>query len=480
MVMMKWHPDRNAAIPIHNQIKEYLRDKIVSGEWPVGTKIPSQRTLADFLGVNRSTVINPISELIADGLLEGNSGGGTKVINNTWNLLATEEQPDWSMYVSSGVQQPNPDMIRVINQVEFNPDIIRMGSCELSPENIPSATIRNLLKDIPQGIDLGYMEPKGLYMLRNEICCYLKTIGIEAQPANILIVSGALQGLQLITLGLLHRGSVVFLEKPSYLSSLRLFRSSGMLLSRIDMDSEGIDVKSLIMRNNEKRGAMLFTIPTFQNPTGKVMSIERRKELVHECKKMRLPIVEDDVYRELWYSNEPPPPIKAYDQNGTVLYVGSMSKNYCPGLRIGWVVGDEQVIDRLADIKMQFDYGSSSLSQWLASQIFKGGHYYAHNEQLRANAKLRRDTTLFALEKYFSGISTWNIPDGGYYIWLRLNNPVSMNALFTRALNQNILINPGNIYEFHSSQHIRISFSYASLDDIVLGLERLAKIIINL
>lgn len=480
MPNVNWKPDRNSTLPLHLQIKGYIRDKIISGEWPIGTKVPSQRDLAELLGVNRSTIISTISELISEGLLQGNSGGGTRVVNNTWNLFEINSQPKWNSYVSTGIQQPNPDIIQQINQLEFNPDVVRLGSCELAPENIPNRIIRDLLNNIPENINLGYMEPKGSYQLRHEICNYLKTISIETQPSNILIVSGALQALQLISLGLLHKGSVIFLEKPSYLYSLRLFRSSGMVLSPISMDSEGLDIKDLIIRNNEKKGSMLFTIPTFHNPTGKVMTIERRKELIDECGKMRLPIVEDDVYRELWYANEPPPPIKAFDHNGAVLYVGSMSKNFCPGLRIGWVVGDEQVIERLADIKMQFDYGSSSLSQWLASEIFKSGYYYEHNEKLRKNAKLRRDTTLNTLNKYFSTIATWNIPTGGYYIWIRLNKPVSMNSLFTKAINQNVLINPGSIYEFHSSQHIRISFSYASLEDIEIGLERLARIIIDL
>ncbi|MFJ8091075.1 PLP-dependent aminotransferase family protein [Lysinibacillus sp. NPDC095746] len=253
---------------------------------------------------------------------------------------------------------------------------------------------------------LGYEEPKGNIHLRREVCTYLKTIGIEADPSSILITSGVLQALQLISLALLHTNSVVYVEKPSYLYSLRTFQSFGMQLSGIKLDEEGIEIKELVDRHRRRKGAMLFTIPTFQNPTGSVMSLDRRKTLVDECDRERLLIIEDDVYRELWFDEQPPQPIKAFDNNGLVLYIGGISKNLSPGLRIGWIVGSEKVIERLADIKMQTDYGTSSLSQNVTTELFSSGLYYQHNDIMRKNVKLRRDVALEALKKYFTGIGT--------------------------------------------------------------------------
>jgi GntR family transcriptional regulator of abcA and norABC len=477
MADLKWQPDRNASSRLYLQIKEFLIDKIVSGEWPVGSKLPSQRTLSETFGVNRSTIVTALNELIADGLIQGNAGGGTKVTNDTWNILANNHEPNWNHYVSSGLHQANPDIVQLINKYEFEPDIIRMGSCEPATDMIPTTVIRDLLKCMPDDAPLGYLEPNGSIDLRIEICKYLKTIDIEAKPSSVLIVSGAMQALQLISLSLLYKGSVVYLEKPSYLYSLKFFRSSGITLSGITMDKEGLNIDELITRHKEKKGSMLFSIPTFHNPSGNVMTLERRKELIKTCGTLQLPIVEDDVYRELWYDEKPPLSLKALDKNDLVLYVGSMSKNLCPGLRIGWIVGPTPVIKRLADIKMQFDYGSSSLSQWLAAEIFKNGLYSTHNDLLRKKAKLRRDTALIVLDRSFSKIATWNIPTGGYFIWLKLNSSISMHELFTKAINKKILINPGNLYEFHSTQHIRISFSYASLTEIEEGLEALAMII---
>ncbi len=480
MLAIDWKPDRSSPTQLHLQIAGYIKSKISCGEWLVGTKLPSQRTLSDIFEVNRSTIVAAMEDLAAEGVIEGNSGGGTVIINDTWTLFQMDRTYNWNKYISSGAHQSNQNIIQQINQAEFDPEIIRLGSCEPSPELVPHKMIQKILKGLPETSNfLGYEEPKGSIYLRKEICKYLDTIGIAAEPSSILITSGALQALQLISLGLLHSSSIVYLEKPSYLYSLRTFQSFGMQLSGISMDEEGINIQELFTRHRRKRGSMLFTIPTFHNPTGNVMSLERRKALIEKCEMERLPIIEDDVYREIWFDEQPPIPLKAYDQNGIVLYVGGMSKNLSPGLRIGWVVGPEQVIGRLADIKMQSDYGSSSLSQYVAAEMFASGLYAEHNKLMREKVRIRRDTALTALNRYFKGIASWNIPAGGYFIWLRLNDGISMYQLFVKALKNKILIHPGDLYEYHSSQYIRISYSNASLDEIDFGIKVLSQLVME-
>ena len=480
MLDIDWKPDRSSPTQLHLQIAGYIKSKIGCGEWPIGKKLPSQRTLSDALGVNRSTVVAAMEELAAEGVIEGNSGGGTVIINNTWTVLSMERNYNWSKYISSGVHQTNQTIVQMINQAEFDPGIVKMGSCEPSPELIPYGMIQKVLKELPVSEKfLGYEEPRGSIYLRKELCKYLSTLGISAEPSSVLITSGALQALQLISLGLLHSNSVVYLEKPSYLYSLRIFQSFGMQLLGIPLDKEGINIQELFARHRRKRGSMLFTIPTFHNPTGNVMSPERRKILIDKCGLERLPVIEDDVYREVWLDEKPPMPLKAYDKNGLVLYIGGMSKNMSPGLRIGWVVGPEQVIERLADIKMQTDYGSSSLSQYVAAEMLSSGLYTEHNKMMRKNVRIRRDAALAALNKYFKGIASWNTPAGGYFIWLRLNESISMYQLFVKALKNKILIHPGDLYEYHSNQYIRISYSNASLDDIDFGIQVLSQLVME-
>ena len=476
MYKINWRPDKTHPMPLHLQIVGYMKDKITSNEWSVGTKLPSQRTLAELFAVNRSTIIAAMDELAAEGIIKGNTGGGTKIINNTWNLM--NQTYNWNGYISSGNHQPNQMIVQQINEAESDPGMIRMGSCEPASELIPQEKIQSILKKLSVASQpLGYEEPRGSLFLREEICKYLETIGITANPSSVLITSGALQGLQLISLGLLHPNSTVYLEKPSYLYSLRTFQSFGMQLSGIPSEETGMNIKKLAEMNKNKKGSIVFTIPTFHNPTGTVMPLEKRKELIHFCEKEGLPIIEDDVYREIWFEDSPPPPLKSLDSSGLVLYVGGISKNLSPGLRIGWVVGPEPIITRLSDIKMQSDYGSSSLSQNVAAELFASGLYEAHNHNLRKKVKIRRDTALAALNEFFQKTATWNIPTGGYFIWLKLNRPISMHQLFVKALSRKVLIHPGDLYEYRSNQHIRISYSNASLGDIRQGIRILSELV---
>lgn len=478
MLSLDWKPDKSHPLPLYKQIEEYIKGKIANGQWPVGTKIPPQRVLAKVWQVNRSTVTLALEELAAEGLLEGKTGRGTRVINNTWSLLAATPPPDWSSYVQDGLHQANLPIIQEINRSEFNPGIIRLGTGELSPELFPKEMMGKVMGRLAERIgSLGYEEPKGLLFLRQEICAYLKTRGIDTSPSCILIVSGALQALHLISLGLLSPNSIIFLEKPSYLYSLHVFSSLGMKMIGLPLDAEGIEIENLPYLQKQRKGSLLYTIPSFHNPTGKVMSEKRRRDLMRVCEGERMPIIEDDVYRELWLDSPPPASLKSIDKNGLVLYLGSMSKTLSPGLRIGWLVGPEPVIERLADIKMQTDYGSSSLSQWAAAEWLASGLYQEHLEEIRRDLRNRRQVTLAALEKHFSSLATWNCPGGGFYIWLKLKKAISLHSLFRAALAENILLNPGSIYDPLASQYLRLSYSYASLEEINKGLEKLTVLI---
>jgi GntR family transcriptional regulator, regulator for abcA and norABC len=481
LISIDWKPDKNDDTPIYIQIKEFIQHKIELGEWTVGTKIPSQRKLAEIFEVNRSTIVQAFDELIADGLLEGNSGKGTTVKNNLWSLFSSTPATDWNHYVKKGIFQPNLPTIQDIHKVEPNPNIIRLGTGEPSPDLFPQAMMADILHRLPTRIkSLGYEEEKGLFELREQLSIYLKTIGIHASPSSILIVSGALQALQLISLGLLKRGSTIFLEKPSYLSSLNVFQSSGINLHGIPVDHKGLPIKYIKQQKKRQDASLLYTNPTFHNPTGYVMTEEQRKELLQVCADEQLPIIEDDVYRELWLDKPPPLPLKAMDRTGTVLYLGSISKALSPGLRIGWVVGPEPVIERLADIKMQTDYGASSLSQWAVAEWLSSGLYATHLKQMRASLRIRREVTLKILEREFVGISEWQKPSGGFYIWLRLPEQISLRNLFDEALTEGILLNPGNLYDSGAVHHLRLSYAYASLEQLEKGLKKLSEIIRNL
>jgi GntR family transcriptional regulator of abcA and norABC len=476
---MEWKPDASSPIPMYKQIINYIKEKISRGEWPVGYKLPAERVLAQQLGVNRSTVTTAFAELVADGVIEARRGSGTRVLNNTWTLLAAASPLDWYAYVQAGIHQPNLATIQEINRAEFIPGIIRLGTGEMSPELFPAEAMEQIFGKAAQKMtSLGYEEPQGSYTLRQAISQHVQSLGIYASPSSILIVSGALQALHLISIGLLPRHSIILLEKPSYLYSVRVFQSAGMQLAGIPEMTKSSMLHSSVTHWKKKHNAALFyAIPSFHNPTGKMMSEEMRSGLIQACEQERLPVIEDDVYGELWLDHPPPLPLKAREKTGLVLDMGSLSKTLSPGLRIGWLIGPEPVIQRLADIKMQTDYGASSLSQLVVEEWLTSGLYQEHLFSVREKLKERREVVLNALEKHMRGLATWEVPSGGFYIWLRLLVPVSLPKLFKEALRQGILLNTGNIYDPDEREHIRLSYAYASYAELREGIYRLSLLI---
>ncbi|MBM7603871.1 GntR family transcriptional regulator of abcA and norABC [Metabacillus crassostreae] len=478
MSEIEWKPKRNSRQSLTFQIVTYMKKKILNGEWTIGMKLPSQRKMAKQFDVNRSTIVSALEELVADGFLQSKVGSGTNVVNNTWSLIASSPPPDWVSYVKSGIHEPNITMIQKINEAEADSKMIRLGTGELAPELLPVEDMKRLMQiNETETLFLGYEEPKGSLTLRKTICENLKRKGIDVSPASILIVSGALQALQLISIGLLKRGSVIFHETPSYLNSVHVFQSAGMNLFGVSIDHEGINHEEIGVLKKQHHGALLYTIPSYHNPTSILMSENRRKQVLDMCQQESLPIIEDDVYGELWFDYPPPKPIKANDHNGNVLYIGSVSKSLSPGLRIGWLVGPEPVIDRLADIKMQTDYGSSSISQHMVQKWMVSGMYDEYLAHVRKELKKKRDFMLDVLNSYYSDIAIWEIPKGGFFIWLQFKIDISIRSLFEVSLKEGILLNPGSVYDKNDRKHLRLSYSYASLQEIEEGLIHLSKII---
>ncbi|KWX77879.1 PLP-dependent aminotransferase family protein [Paenibacillus jilunlii] len=515
-----WTPDPASALPLHRQISNHYMDKIRSGAWPPGMRLAPQRELCRQLGVNRSTVVTALGELAALGLIEGRRGGGTRVadLRSTadgavspgdrasasertassgdgaalagdrapsssdgagMDILPIQPAGSWNSYVEEGVHYPNLPTVQDINRLEYEQGLIRLGTGEPSPGLLPGEAMTRMLAELSRKTlpPLSYEEPLGSPGLRSAVSSELAKNGIQADPDSILITSGALQGLQLIAVGLLPRGSTILLEKPSYLYSIHAFQSAGVKFSGLPMDEHGLLTDRLAREARRTKAAMLYSIPSFHNPTGILMDAQRRQKLMDVTGGLGLPILEDGAYQELWLDTPPPLPLKALDREGRVLHLGTLSKSASPGLRIGWIVGPEPVVRRLADIKMQTDYGASSLSQLAAARWLEGGYHEEHLQRLRAKLRVRRDAALALLERHFAGLAAWNVPAGGFYIWLALDKPVPLRTLFRAAHKAGLLLNTGDLYDRGDSRHLRLSYVYASPTELETGLPILAGLI---
>ncbi|MBQ8024514.1 MAG: PLP-dependent aminotransferase family protein [Succinivibrio sp.] len=481
---INWHPDKNSSVPAYQQIVDFFLSSVSSGAFPIGMKLPSQRKLSEIFMVNRSTVSTAIAELSSYGVLKGSFGAGTEIASNTWSLLLKGNQ-NWSRHVLSGTFKENSSTLQLINQLEFDSELLRLGTGEIDHRLFPKDYLKEALALTADSVkDLGYLEPLGLYELRVEIQKHLQKLGINTTPDCILITSGSLQALQLISVCLLKNGSKVFVEAPSYLKSLQVFQSAGLELSGISIDNDGIEYWKILPQlnkvNSSESSSVLYTIPTNHNPTGCCMSNKRRQELLDFCLKNRLPVIEDGAYQELCYGNETYTPIKAIDKNDMVIYLGTASKTLSPGLRIGYLVAPQAIVQRLGDAKMQMDYGASSLSQYVFMHFLKSGMYEHYLSRLKTVLHQRLLNALKVLNKNFSNLAKWTTPKGGFYIWLTFNDPVKMDELFKAAIKAKVLLNPGDIYDFKSNNSLRLSYAYVNEKEFEQGASILKELILKM
>lgn len=469
---MDWKLSSHPHHTLQAQIVARIAERIEQGDWVAGTRLPAQRELAVRFGVNRSTVQAALDELKADGLIETRRGSGAYVSGSAWNALLARSQPNWQRHIRTSVHKPNRHTIRLINESEPDSSFIRLGTGELSPELLPAKQLERSLQDLkldPRA--LGYSEPLGSLRLRLAICNKLVAIGIHAQPDHVCIVSGALQALQLISVGLLEEGSAVFHEPASYLNSVHPFQSAGMRMLTFQPAS---GVRERLARAGSGRQSLLYAVPALNNPTGRSWDEKERRAVYDACSDLRIPIVEDDVYRDLLFAPGLPP-IKASDSSGQVLYLGSLSKSLSPGLRIGWIFAPSPVIARLADVKMQTDYGSSAFSQEIAAHWLESGLYAHHAGQLRSELQARAVFAEQALQDRLGEFADWQTPEGGFYIWLRFRHPIVDKGFFRRLLDRKVLINPGYIYAPDDLHHIRFSYAYASQAEMIMGMDILRE-----
>ncbi|WP_158734785.1 PLP-dependent aminotransferase family protein [Alteribacillus sp. YIM 98480] len=463
--------------PKHFIIQESIKEKIQNGEWPPGSRIPSQRSLAAAFKVNRSTVIAALDELKAQGIVEGKMGSSTTVVLNAWQSMAAST-PAWNEQVRWSVQPSNDPLVQKINQAETNHSFLPISKGEMGPELHPAKALGKVFKKAGNEIGyFGYGDGRGKYSLRKAVSDHLSSRGISASPDSILIVSGSLQALQLISLGVLQPDSTVFLEQPSYLYSLPLFRSAGMHLQGIAMDKAGLQTKLLEKQHWRKNKSILYTNPTFHNPTGTTMPLDRRKALLCTCNEFQQPVIEDDIYHDLWLETPPPPALKALDTQGRVLHIGSFSKTVDPGLRIGWMTGPEDVVKRLADIRMQMDYGTSFVSQLVAEHLLTSGLYEEHMHKIRHKLLQKRNYLLDLLHQNFKEEAYWEIPAGGFFIYVHFYS-IASKKLFAAAFKQGVLLNPGSIYHDEKNTSVRFSFAYPNYAQMERGI-KIIKDIIN-
>lgn len=473
-----WKPDRSSSQSLYQQIADDIERRISYGEFPPGSQLPSERKLAEQLGVNRSTVILAYAELRALGIIESRTGSGTRVSKYKWGAMP-KHTPNWHRYVEGGSFLPNVLFLRRIREaLQKDKTLIDFASGELGADLSPVTEI-NMLINENHYTDLGYDNPQGFAPLREALVTYLShNRGIQTTESSILITSGSQQSLYLITQCLLAPGDAVAIEDPSYCYSLPMFQSAGLRLFRLPVDHHGIRPEDVRVLYKKHRIKMIFLNPNYQNPTGAVLNAERRVELMNVASELGLPIVEDDPFSLTAYDGTPPLPLKSMDTVGSVLYINSFSKMAASGLRVGWMVAPHSVVDRLADARQQMDFGLSVVPQQVAAKFLKSSYFQPHLERLRMHLLYKRDLLVDALQKELADWVSFTIPQGGLHLWCKIKPEVNDNKLLEEAIRNGVIFVPGSVYGSDSG-YVRFTFARPKADEIVPGISKFAASLRN-
>lgn len=385
--------------------------------------------------------------------------------------------------ISEKMQALKPSAIREIFKALTDPTIISLAAGNPSPESFPVEDLARISSEIfsdSSTAALQYSVTEGYPPLREDVKARLASrFGIGKDFDMTIITSGGQQGIELLCKTMCDEGDTVIVEEPSFIGALNAFRSNGAKLVGIPMEDDGIDIGKLedAMKNNP-RAKILYLIPTFQNPSGTCMSLEKRKKVYDLAKKYNIIILEDNPYGELRFAGEEIPTIKSFDEDGYVVYSGSYSKVLSAGMRIGFICGPEAIVQKMVVAKQVEDVHTNIFFQMLCHRYIAECDMDKHVADIRKLYKHKCDLMLSELDKKMPKCVRYTRPEGGLFLWCTLPDNISQPDFVKAAMAKKVAVVPGQTFNSDPnspSQSFRLNYSTPSDEQIVEGIDRLAE-----
>ena len=473
--------DRESRLPAYVQIRNQLRERILRGDLPPGTRLPPEREMARRLGVSRTTVVSAYDELEAEGLVTAHVGRGTVVVGLTSPLQgeAGVIQPiAWPAHFSAlgqRVRESQTAELLMVCQLSNRPGITSLATGLPDSTLMPVDRLRQAWEAVLDrvGTDaVGCCPPQGIVApLRELIATRLARYGISADPEGIAVISGARQGLDLLLRLLTEPGDAVITEAPTYFGALQAFRTQGLRVLCVPLDRDGMEVERVEFLLARYRPRLIYTVPTYQNPTGATMSLKRRERLLALAQQYQVPIVEVDPFSELYFDEPPPPPIKALDHCGHVLYLGTFSKCLSPGIRVGWLAAPQPMVELAIQLKVLADLHTNTMGQYLMVEFAQRGWLDEHVAMVRATYAARCQAMDAALRRHLPRSAKWNTPGGGLFLWLELPEQVTAHDLLIETGRRGVAFLPGHLlYPANGRRNVcRLNFSATDQETIERG-----------
>ena len=450
--------------PLYRRLGAALGNAVDDGRIPAAAMLPPERQLADALGVSRSTVVAALEELKQAGRLEARQGSGT------W-VRGRRRPPDEGNR-ELVEQLEGHAVLRDLTGAPTQSVEFTAAAVDCAPEVVAASTSLDRADVARWSVGHGY-NPQGLDVMRQAVADRLSGIGLPTTPQQVLITTGATEALLLAARLYLEPGAPAVLETPSYAGAIDVLHAVGARLLGVDVDVSGTRTDQLAEVLARSLPRLVYLVPDFHNPTGIVLSPRRRAEVARLAAEFHVPVIEDIVQRELWLDRPAPPPIASYTPDAPVLTVGSMSKVFWGGLRLGWIRGAETTIARLARMKTVTDFGTPLIAQMVAAQLLPSMDVIG--ERRRAELTERLDLLIAAVGEH---LPDWRCPrpSGGLSVWAQLPTPRA-DELVRRATAYGVAVVPGSTFSVDHTRHadrIRLPF-VAEPAVIAEGVRRLGQ-----
>lgn len=381
---------------------------------------------------------------------------------------------------SKRVPADGTDAVGAILKAAADPQIISFAgglpAPELFPVNAMKAAVDKVFATHGQEA-MQYGAAKGVTALRELIQKHVKEKeDVDAELANVLVTTGSEQVLDLVGKAFINPGDTVLVEQPTYLCALDVFKTYGANFAGVEMDEQGMKMdaleEALKAHPNTK---LIYTVPNFQNPTGRTMAVDRRKKLAELAAKYDVYVLEDNPYGEIRFAGQHVPAVKSFDKTGHVFYMSTFSKTLAPGFRLGWVVADAAVVDKLTVLKQSADLHTDNLVQYAVAQFYADNDVDAHVKEISDLYGKRKQLMVDGIKQYFPAGVKYTDPEGGMFLWVEVPGVDDTVALFKECLKHNVAFVPGDPFFAGKPQPgtFRLNYSNAQEDKITAGMKQL-------
>lgn len=384
---------------------------------------------------------------------------------------------------SNRAQNIKASEIREILKLTSRSDILSFAGGLPAPDCFPVEELQDISREVlrTMGVEaLQYNATEGYLPLREKIAMRMEQQGMKATAADILLTSGSQQGLDFSGKIFTDEGDIVLCESPSYLGAINAFKAYGAQFIEVETDENGMLLEDLETKLKENdRVKMIYVIPDFQNPTGRTWSLERRQGLLSLAKQYGKVVIEDNPYGELRYSGEKMPSLYSLDTEGLVAYLGTFSKTFCPGLRIGWVCASPEILNKYIMVKQGADLHSNAMGQRELDLFLEKYDFDAHIQKLISLYGKRRDAMVDAIHEHFPQNVTFGTPEGGLFLWIQVAKEIDTKPLLEKAIEKKVAFVPGHSFFPNGgvSNTMRLNFSNMNEEQIQEGMKRLGELL---